>query len=251
MRSTVTKNTIQALLCRPIVPSIKTLVGALILVGATALPVLACGSDSPQAALNIFGLPLVASTLFYGLPLLLSILVESAILHYRESIGWLKSFGLSLLTNIGGLIVMLMGMIASYGFFPFTSFPALALQGLLLSAMLITFSRKTGCCLRLTKGIGQMSVYILLLGLSYASFFLDYIVDNSRVPSVILPPIAGLLLTGFLFNLIVEGWILSLAMPKLRPQLGATVISMNVWSYGLIPASMLLSKYVQGVPLFS
>ncbi|MEP0871162.1 hypothetical protein NDA01_15235 [Trichocoleus desertorum AS-A10] len=117
--------------------------------------------------------------------------------------------------------------------------------------MLTTFCRRTGYFLGLTKGLGQIGVYILLLGMSYGSLALDRIVETSKEPDVLLPPIAGLLLIGFLFNLIVEGWILSLLMPKLRPQLASTVVSMNVWSYGILPASMLLSKYLQGMPLFS
>ena len=248
MRSTVTKNTIKALLCRPIVPSLKTLVGALILIGATALPVLACGSRGSQGALILLGYPFAVVAFFYGLPLLLSITIESAILHYRESIGWPKSFGLSLLANIGGLIAVAFGTTVSFAipFGPVT----LAFQGGILGMMLITFCRRTGCFLGLTKSLGQLGIYILLIGMSYGSLALDYMVENSEEPDVLLRSIAGLLLIGFLFNLIVEGWILSAFMPKLRPQLATTVVSMNVWSYGLVPASMLLSEYILGKPVF-
>lgn len=247
MRSTVTKNTIKALLGRPIVPSLKTLVGALILIGATALPVLACGGSS-EGALILLAYPLGVAAFFYGLPLLLSIAIESAILHYRESIGWPKSFGLSLLTNIGGLIAVVVGTIISFA--SFLGFITLAFQGGILGLMLITLWRRTGCFLWLTKGLGQIGVYFFLIGMSYGSLALDRLVENSQEPDTLLPPIAGLLLIGFLFNLIVEGWILSQLMPKLRPQLVSTVVSMNVWSYGLLPAAMLLSQYIQGKPLF-
>ncbi|MBD1861042.1 MULTISPECIES: hypothetical protein [Trichocoleus] len=249
MQSTVTKNTLTALLCRPIIPSIKTLVGALILVATTALPVLACGGGS-EGAVILLAFPLGVAAIFYGLPLLLSLLIESAILHYQESVGWLKSFGLSLLVNIGGLVAVVFGTVISFGLPPF-GFITLAFQGVILGLMLTTFCRRTGYFLGLTKGLGQIGVYILLLGMSYGSLALDRIVETSQEPDVLLPPIAGLLLIGFLFNLIVEGWILSLLMPKLRPQLASTVVSMNVWSYGILPASMLLSKYLQGMPLFS
>ena len=79
MRSTVTKNTVKALLCRSIVPSIKTLTGTLILVGTTALPVLACGSPGAEGALILLAYPLGIVALLYGLPLLLSVAIESAI----------------------------------------------------------------------------------------------------------------------------------------------------------------------------
>jgi hypothetical protein len=248
MQSTVIKNTIVALLCRPIVPSVKTLVGALILVSATALPVLACGSSGSEAALSLLIYPL-GLVLFYGLPLLLSITIESAILHYRESIGWPKSFGFSLLTNIVGLIAVVVGTLASFSV-PASGFITLAFQSGILGLMLTTFCRRTGCCLWLTKGLGKIGVYILLLVMSYGSLVLDYMVENFKEPDVLLPSIAGLLLIGFLFNLIVEGWILSGLMPKLRPQLAATVISMNVWSYGLVPASIFLWGHSQGMSPF-
>nr|WP_290228381.1 hypothetical protein [Trichocoleus desertorum] len=249
MRSTVTKNTIKALLCRPIIPSLKTLIGALILVGATALPVLACGGGGAEGALILLAYPLGVVGLFYGLPLLLSIVIESAILHYGESIGWPKSFGLSLLTNIGGLIAVVVGTVTAFGL-PTPGFTALAFQGGILGLMLTTFCRRTGYFLGLTKGLGQIGVYLFLIGMSYGSLALDRLVETSKAPDTLLPPIAGLLLIGFLFNLIVEGWILSLLMPKFRPQLAATVVSMNVWSYGILPASMLLSQYFEGKPLF-
>jgi hypothetical protein len=249
MRSTVTKNTVKALLCRPIVPSIKTLAGTLILVGTTALPVLACGSPGAEGALILLAYPLGVVALLYGLPLLLSVAIESAILHHRESVGWPKSFGLSLLTNIGGLIVVVVGTITSFA--SFLGFITLAFQGGILGLMLTVFCRKTGYFLGLTKGLGQIGVYLFFIGMSYGSLALDRIVETSKEPATLLPPIAGLLLIGFLFNLVVEGWILAQLMPKLRPQLAATVVSMNVWSYGLLPASMLLSSYFTGKPLLT
>jgi hypothetical protein len=248
MSSTVIKNTIVALLCRPIVPSIKTLAGTLILVGATALPVLACGGGA-EGALILLAFPGWVAALFYGLPLLLIIAIESAILHYRESVEWPKSLGLSLLTNIGGLIAVIFGTVASFSV-PASGFITLAFQGGILGLMLTTFCRRTGCFLWLTKGLGPIGVYFFLIGMSYGSLALDRLVETSKEPDTLLPPIAGLLLIGFLFNLIVEGWILSQLMPKCRPQLATTVVSMNVWSYGLLPASMLLSQYIQGKPLF-
>ena len=220
------------------------------MVGATALPVLACAGGS-KGALTLFVYPLGLVALFYGLPLLLSILIESAILHYRESVGWLESLALSLLTNLGGLTAVFIGTAAAFGSLSSLSVPALALQSYILGRMLIAFCRKTGCFLEFTKGLRRIQIYIWLLGMSYGSLALDHIVKTVKEPAIVSPAIATLFLIGFLFNLIVEGWLLSRLMLKVHPQLAATVFSMNVWSYGILPTAMLLSEHFTGKLLLS
>jgi hypothetical protein len=209
----------------------KVTLGALYLLLIVALPAMAsCGDLSRDLlASSLFTLPAVSSVSAFGLPLLAIVSIESFILHQRESIPYLKAFGLAALANGFYLVASPV----SYAFF--TLSPLSLLGSVISASMCLSFCQRTGYLKHLSKGMFTFLVYLLFVGLGFVHLFLMTSMNSSASPAFLYAVTAGLLLIGFIFGFVAKGFAIALGLREKRPSLATTVMSMHVGSFAIIP----------------
>jgi uncharacterized membrane protein (DUF485 family) len=209
---------------------VKVTLGALYLLLIVALPAMACGDfNRDLLASSLFTLPAVSSVSAFGLPLLAIVSIESFILHQRESIPYLKAFGLAALANGFYLVASPV----SYAFF--TLFPLSLLGSVISASMCLSFCQRTGYLKHLSQGIFTFLVYLLFVGLGFVHLFLMTSMNSSASPAFLYAVTAGLLLIGFIFGFVAKGFAIALGLREKRPSLATTVMSMHVGSFAIIP----------------
>jgi hypothetical protein len=221
----------------------KVTLGALYLLLIVALPAMAsCGDLSRDLSLasSLFTLPAVSSVSAYGLPLLAIVSIESFILHKRESIPYLKAFGLAALANGFYLVASLV----NYAFLS-TLFPWSLLGSVISAAMCLSFCQRTGYLKVLSKGIFTFLVYLLFVGLGFVHVFLVFLMislNSSASPAFLYAVTAGLLLIQFIFCFVAKGFAIALGLQEKRPRLATTVMSMHVGSFAIIPIAFYIMQ---------
>jgi hypothetical protein len=218
----------------------KVTLGALYLLLILALPAMAsCGDFNRDLLLasSLFTLPAVSSVSAYGLPLLAIVSIESFILHKRESIPYLKAFGLAALANGFYLVASLV----SYAFLS-TLFPLSLLGPVISAAMCLSFCQRTGYLKHLSQGIFTFLVYLLFVGLGFVHVFLMTSMNSSASPAFLYAVTAGLLLIGFIFGFVAKGFAIALSLREKRASLATTVMSMHVGSFAIIPIAFYIMQ---------
>jgi hypothetical protein len=218
---------------------VKVTLGALYLLLIVALPAMAsCGDfNRDLLASSLFTLPAVSSVSAYGLPLLAIVSIESFILHQRESIPYLKAFGLAALANGFYLVASLV----SYAFLS-TLFPLSLLGPVISASMCLSFCQRTGYLKHLSQGIFTFLVYLLFVGLGFVHLFLMTSMNSSASPAFLYAVTAGLLLIGFIFGFVAKGFAIALGLREKRPSLATTVMSMHVGSFAIIPIAFYIMQ---------
>jgi hypothetical protein len=218
---------------------VKVTLGALYLLLIVALPAMACGGFNRDLlfASSLFTLPAVSSVSAYGLPLLAIVSIESFILHKRESIPYLKAFGLAAFANGFYLVVSFV----SYGFLS-TLFPLSLLGSVISASMCLSFCQRTGYLKHLSQGMFTFFVYLLFIGLGLVHLFLMTSMNSSASPAFLYAVIAGLLLIGFIFGFVAKGFAIALGLQEKRPSLATTVMSMHVGSFAIIPIAFYIMQ---------
>jgi hypothetical protein len=217
----------------------KLTLGALYLLLIVALPAMAsCGDLNRDLSLasSLFTLPAVSSVSAFGLPLLAIVSIESFILHKRESIPYLKAFGLAALANGFYLVASPV----SYAFF--TLFPLSLLGSVISASMCLSFCQRTGYLKHLSQGIFTFLVYLLFVGLGFVHLFLMTSMNSSASPAFLYAVTAGLLLIGFIFGFVAKGFAIAIGLREKRPSLATTVMSMHVGSFAIIPIAFYIMQ---------
>jgi len=218
---------------------VKVTLGALYLLLIVALPAMAsCGDLSRDLSLasNLLTLPAVSSVSAYGLPLLAIVSIESFILHKRESIPYLKAFGLAALAN--GFYLVASSVLR-------TVFPLFLLGPVISAAMCLSFCQRTGYLKVLSKGIFTFLVYLLFVGLGFVHVFLVFLMismNSSASPAFLYAVTAGLLLIEFIFGFVAKGFAIALGLREKRPSFASTVMSMHVGSFAIIPLAFYIMQ---------
>src|SRR4028118_605766 len=216
---------------------VKAILGALYLLLILALPAMACGGNSRLLfASSLLTLPTASLISAYGLPLLAIVFIEAFILHKREFISYLKAFWLAAWAN--GFY-----LVASFVSFTFWTlpFPQSLIGSVISAAMCLSFCQRTGYLKHLSKGMFTFLVHLLFMGLGFVHPLLIASINSSAAPAFLYAVIAGLLLIGFIFGFVVKGFAIALGFPEKRPSLGATVMSMHVGSFAIIPIAFYLT----------
>ncbi len=209
---------------------IKVTLGAVFLVLILALPAIACGPDRGVLfASHVFLLPAAASISSYGLPLLSIICIEASVLHNRESIPYLKAFGIAVGANIFYLIASLFSFV-----FLVSIFPLAVIGGAISAAMCLSFCQRVGFLKNLSKGMFAFLVYLLFIGMGVAQVFLMESMTISAGVTYLYAATAGLLLIGFIFGFVMKGYAIAYHLKDKRPSLAATVMSMQVGAYPVV-----------------
>lgn len=215
----------------------KVTLGALYLLLIVALPAMACGGfNRDLLASSLFTLPAVSSVSAFGLPLLAIVSIESFILHQRESIPYLKAFGLAALANGFYLVASLV----SYAFFTLSPLPLLG--SVISAAMYLSFCQRTGYLKHLSQGMFTFLVYLLFVGLGFVHVFLMTSMNSSASPAFLYAVTAGLLLIGFIFGFVAKGFAIALGLREKRPSLASTVMSLHVGSFAIIPLAFYIMQ---------
>jgi hypothetical protein len=213
---------------------VKVTLGALYLLLILALPAMACGGfNRDLLASSLLTLPAVSSVSAYGLPLLAIVSIESFILHKRESIPYLKAFGLAALAN--GFYLVASSVLR-------TLFPLSLLGSVISAAMCLSFCQRTGYLKHLSQGIFTFLVYLLFVGLGFVHVFLMTSMNSSASPAFLYAVTAGLLLIGFIFGFVAKGFAIALGLREKRPSLATTVMSMHVGSFPIIPIAFYIMQ---------
>jgi hypothetical protein len=220
----------------------KLTLGALYLLLIVAFPAMACGGFNRDLLFSssLFTLPAVSSVSAYGLPLLAIVSIESFILHKRESIPYLKAFGLAALANGFYLVASLV----NYAFLS-TLFLWALLGPVISAAMCLSFCQRTGYLKVLSKGIFTFLVYLLFVGLGFVHVFLVFLmtsINSSASPAFLYAVTAGLLLIEFIFCFVAKGFAIALGLQEKRPSLATTVMSMHVGSFAIIPIAFYIMQ---------
>lgn len=209
---------------------IKVTLGAVFLLLILALPAIACGFGSGVLfASHVFLLPAAASISSYGIPLLAIICIEAFILHNRESIPYLKAFEIAVGGNIFYLLASLFSFVFLVGIFPIV-----VIGGAISAAMCLYFCQRVGFLKNLSKGMFVFLVYLLFIGMGIAHVFLMGSMTISAGVTYLYAVTAGLLLIGFIFGFVMKGYAIARLLKDKRPSLAATVMSMQVASYGVV-----------------
>ncbi|GET41397.1 hypothetical protein [Microseira wollei] len=209
---------------------IKVTLGAVFLVLILALPAIACGPGRGVLfASNVFLLPAVASISSYGIPLLAIICIEAFILHKRESLPYLKAFGIALGGNIFYLIASLFSSV-----FLVVIFPLAVIGGAISAAMCLSFCQRVGFLKNLSKAMFAFLVYLLFVGMGVAQVFIMVSMNISAGFTYLYAATAGLLLIGFIFGFVMKGYAIARLLKHKSPSLAATVMSMQVGSYPVV-----------------
>jgi hypothetical protein len=214
----------------------KVTLRALYLLLILALPAMAsCGDLSRDLSLasSLLTLPAVSSVSAYGLPLLAIVSIESFILHKRESIPYLKAFGLAALAN--GFYLVASSVLR-------TLFPLFLLGPVISAAMCLSFCQRTGYLKHLSKGMFTFLVYLLFVGLGFVHLFLMTSMNSSASPAFLYAVTEGLLLIGFIFGFVAKGFAIALGLREKRPSLATTVMSMHVGSFAIIPIAFYIMQ---------
>jgi hypothetical protein len=217
---------------------VKATLGVLYLLLILALPAMACGGNSRWLfASSLFILPAASSISAYGLPLLAIVCIEAFILHKREFIPYLKAFWLAVWAN--GFY-----LVASFVSFTFWTlpFPMSLIGSVISAAMCLSFCQRTGYLKHLSKGMFTFLVYLLFMGLGFVHPLLMESITSSAAPAFLYAVIAGLLLIGFIFSFVVKGFAIALGFSEKRSSLAATVMSMHVGSFAIIPIAFYLMQ---------
>jgi len=218
---------------------VKVTLGALYLLLILALPAMAsCGDLSRDLSLasSLFTLPAVSSVSAYGLPLLAIVSIESFILHKRESIPYLKAFGLAALAN--GFYLVASSVLS-------TLFPWSLLGSVISASMCLSFCQRTGYLKVLSKGIFTFLVYLLFVGLGFVHVFLVFLMislNSSASPAFLYAVTAGLLLIQFIFCFVAKGFAIALGLREKSPSIATTVMSMHVCSFAIIPIAFYIMQ---------
>lgn len=214
---------------------IITILISLSLVLIFAVQVLACGS--PRGAIffsGLFAIPFSLIT-FYGVPFLLTVLIEAFILSKRENISYLKSCGLTGFANVVYLVVSGFTVIFGPDWFP------LNLIGAVISAeIFIKFYQRTGYLKNLNKGVFTFIVYLFFIGLGIVQSFLTASLSISTpIPTLYLAT-AGIIAIGFIMGFVMKGFAVYRFMKVKSPYFPDTIMSMHVASYPIVAASCYL-----------
>lgn len=210
---------------------VKVILNALYLLLILTLPAMACwGNSRLLFASSLFTLPAASSISAYGLPFLAIVSIEAFILHKREFIPYLKAFWLAAWAN--GFY-----LVASFVSFTFWTLPfPLSLMGSVISAaMCLTFCQRTGYLKHLSKGMFTFLVYLLFMGLGFVHPLLMESINSSANSAFLYAVTAGLFVIGFIFGFVVKGFAIALGLQEKRLSLAATVMSMHVGSFAIIP----------------
>lgn len=209
---------------------LKVTLGAVFLLLILALPAIACGPGRGVLfASNIVLLPAAASIYNYGLTLLAIICIEAFILHKRESLPYLKAFGIAL----GGNSFYLIASLFNYVFLV-SIFPLSVIGGAISAAMCLSFCQRAGFLKHLSKGMFIFLVYLLFIGIGFAQVFLMGSMTILTEFTYLYATTAGLLLIGFIFGFVMKGYAIARLLKDKRPSLAATVMSMQVASYPVV-----------------
>lgn len=209
---------------------IKVTLGAVFLVLILALPAIACGpAKGLLFASHVFLLPAAASISNYGLPLLAIICIEAFILHKRESLPYLKAFGIAVAGNIFYLIASLFSFVFLAGILPIA-----VIGGAISAAMCLYFCQRVGFLKNLSKRMFAFLVYLLFVGMGVAQVFLMGSMTISAGFTYLYAATAGLLLIGFIFGFVMKGYAIARLLKDKRPSLAATVMSMQVGAYPVV-----------------
>ncbi len=223
---------------------IKVILGALYLLLILALPAIAiCEEFNPSSGLsfasNLFILPVASSISIYGLPLLLIVSIETFILHKREFIPYLKAFFLVAWAN--GFYLIASFVSYAYAFlslFLHLSLICSLIGSLLSAAMCLSFCQRTGYLKHLNQEMFTYLVYLLFIGLGFTTSFLMVVMERSAEPAFLYMATMGLLLIGFIFGFAAKGYAIAIGLRKKRLSLAATIMSMHVSSFAMIPIAL-------------
>ena len=233
-----TPNPCKAMLKKKQKSLVKAILDILFFLLILTLPAMACGGNSRLLFVSsLFTLPAASSISAYGLPLLAIVSIEAFILHKREFISFLKAFWLVAWAN--GFY-----LVASFVSFTFWTlpFPQSLIGSVISAAMCLSFCQRTGYLKHLSKGMFTFLVYMLFMGLGFVHPLLIASINSSAAPAFLYAVIAGLLLIGFIFGFVVKGFAIALGFQEKRPSLGATVMSMHVGSFAIIPIAFYLMQ---------
>jgi hypothetical protein len=186
-----------------------------------------------EKAAFLLGIPTAiysAEFYFYGLPFVLIVFLEAFILSKREHISSLFALILSIIANLFavflGFVILFLNLALFLGFVAICLFGADILTNYWKSIDQKRF--------KISDWFLAVSLPLALISNIIAVGFRNS--DNIIVTFILM---ASLFLAGFVYNFIAKFYILAGCLPKERPTLLETVLSMNLVSY----ASLILPYY--------
>lgn len=175
---------------------------------------------------------------FYGIPFLLTVLIEAFILFQREKIYYFKS---CLLTGFANVIYLVMiGLSTVFGSESF--FPINLVWATIFAVLFIKFYQRTGYLKNINKGVFNFLVYLFFIGLGFAKFFLTASLNISTSIPNAYAATAGIIAIGFIMGFVMKGFAVYKFMKVKSPYFANTIMSMHVASYPIVAASFYLIK---------
>jgi hypothetical protein len=220
---------------------VKATLGAVYLLLILALPAMAASTEIETARrwllFSLFALPAISSVSLYGLPFFFIVSIESFILHKRESIPYLKALLLAAWANGFYLVASFVSLL-----FWILPFPLSIIGSVISAPMCLFLCQRTGYLKHLSQGMFTFLVYALFIGLGLAHQLLMESIYSSADPALLYTVTPEFLVIGLIFGFVAKGFAIALGFQEKRPSLAATVMSMHVGSFAIIPIAFYLMQ---------